>query len=456
MIDPFSKRGRILIADDDVELCGLLSGELNADNFETEFVLDGKEAIEKFKQFNYDVVLLDLEMRKVQGEDVLKYAKENKPHLQVVVLTGKTDTRTAVECIKMGAYDFVTKPYQYNQLLLIIDRALEHRRLKLQTEILSSKIDHVSPQVIIGESKNFKQILELAKRASSTDTNILLFSETGTGKELLAEYIHQNSSRKEKPFLTINCASLPDNLIESELFGYEKGAFTDARNTKQGLVEIADGGTLLLDEIGDFAISMQPKLLRFLENGEFRRVGGTRTLRSNVRIIAATNRDLEEAVNSRLFRSDLLYRLNVITLTLPPLKDRREDILILADYFLKKFAPVRMPKTLSEEAKNELLAYSVPGNIRELKHIIERALIFSSGKIISAVDINLPSTIKSILSGASIPENVEKLVEVEKFHIRRMLKKYGWHRTKTYTALGISQKSLYTKIKKYGLTEDNE
>lgn len=443
---------RILIADDDETLCYLLKEELINEGFIVETVYDGKYAIEKIQKKGFDLLLLDLEMKEVSGEEVLKFVQENFPSLQVVVLTAKSELSTAVECIKLGAYDFITKPYEFEKLLVTIERALEHKDLLLKNSILISRVSQTIPNKIIGESKSIKDVIKLAERAAISDSNILLEGETGTGKELFAEFIHKNSNRNKKPMVAINCASLPDQLIESELFGYEKGAFTDAKSSKQGLVEIADGGTLFLDEIGELSLTLQPKLLRFLEKGEFRRVGGVTTLSSNVRIIGATNKNLMEEAENKNFRRDLLFRLNVITLTIPPLRKRNSDILQLANYFLEKKSPIRSPKKLTPEAEKELLRYRFPGNVRELEHIIERAIIFSEINEIRAKDLNLTMNEFSF-SDEVVGEGdkILKLDNIEEIYIKKALQFHNWNRENTARALGISQKTLYTKIKKYNL-----
>ncbi|MBZ0180579.1 MAG: sigma-54 dependent transcriptional regulator [Melioribacteraceae bacterium] len=447
-----NKNVKILIADDDETLCYLLKEELVTEGFSVDIVHDGSTAIEKIKMIPYDLLLLDLEMREVTGEDVLKFVQENNPGLQVIVLTAKSEMRTAIECIKLGAYDFITKPYEFEQLLVVINRALEHKELLVRNKILTSKISQSIPNEIIGESKRIKSVTDLARKAAVSESNILLEGETGTGKELFAEYIHKNSNRREKPFVAINCASLPDQLIESELFGYERGAFTDAKSSKQGLVEIANGGTLFLDEIGELSLTLQPKLLRFLEKGEYRRIGGVTSLTSNVRVIGATNKNLMEEAENKNFRRDLLFRLNVITLTIPPLRERDRDILILAEYFLKKKSPIRTPKYLSRDAEKALLNYNFPGNVRELEHTIERALIFSEGDEIQPKDLNLPhDNIEYTKVDESGIENIISLEEMEKIHIKKVLNHHGWNRENTSRALGISQKTLYSKILKYKL-----
>jgi len=293
-----------------------------------------------------------------------------------------------------------------------------------------------------------------------SDSNILIEGETGTGKELFAEYIHKHSTRADKPFVVINCASLPDQLIESELFGHERGAFTDAKNTKQGLVEIANGGTLFLDEIGELSLSLQPKLLRFLENGEYRRIGGVANLNSNVRVIGATNRNLLEEADNKNFRRDLLFRLNVITLTIPPLRDRKDDIPVLANFFLETKSSIRSPKKLSPKSEMALLNYNFPGNVRELEHTIERAIIFSESENIEPDDLNLPVSATARVTQPLMNEEDIRIAEVlsmdemEKYHIAKVLKLNRWDRTQTANQLGISPKTLYTKIKKYEIRQD--
>ena len=445
------KDSRILIADDDETLCYLLKEELVNEGYSVDVVYDGKDAIDNLKKRYYDVLLLDLEMREVHGEKVLVYVKDNHPSLQVIVLTAKSDIRTAIDCIKQGAYDFITKPYEFGQLCVTIERALEHKDLLIKNKILSSKINQSLPNTIIGESEKVKNVLRLAERAAKSDSNILLEGETGTGKELFAEFIHKNSNRADKPFVAINCASLPDQLIESELFGYEKGAFTDAKTSKQGLVEIANGGSLFLDEIGELSLALQPKLLRFLENGEFRRVGGITNLTSSVRVIGATNKNLMEEAEKKSFRRDLLFRLNVITLTIPPIRERSGDILLLSEYFLQKKSPVRSVKKLSLEAKNDLQRYNFPGNVRELEHMIERAIIFADGDTILPKDLNVPSDDFDFANFVKDDGSIMTMEEVERIHIKRALDQNNWNRENTARALGISQKTLYSKILKYNL-----
>lgn len=318
----------------------------------------------------------------------------------------------------------------------------------------------ISPHNIVGNSPQLQKIINLANKAALSDSNILIEGETGTGKELFAEHIHKHSTRADKPFVVINCASLPDQLIESELFGHERGAFTDAKNTKQGLVEIANGGTLFLDEIGELSLSLQPKLLRFLENGEYRRIGGVANLNSNVRVIGATNKNLLKEADNENFRRDLLFRLNEITLTIPPLRDRKEDISVLAKFYLETKSSVRSPKKLSPKSEQALLNYNFPGNVRELEHTIERAIIFSEGEYIEPDDLNLPvSATARIIQPLMNEEDIRiaevlSIDEMEKYHIAKVLKLNRWDRTQSANQLGISTETLYAKIKKYKIEED--
>ncbi|HED37218.1 MAG TPA: sigma-54-dependent Fis family transcriptional regulator, partial [Ignavibacteria bacterium] len=348
----------------------------------------------------------------------------------------------------------ISKPYNFDELLVTINRALEHKELLVKTTLLSEQVNKKLGTKIIGESIELERVINLANKSAMSDSNILIEGETGTGKELFAEYIHKHSSRSENPFIVINCASLPDSLIESELFGHEKGAFTDAKSIKQGLVEIAHEGTLFLDEIGELSLTLQPKLLRFLENGEYRRIGGVTNLTSNVRVIGATNRNLLEEADNKKFRRDLLFRLNVITLTIPPLRERKGDILLLARHFLEKKSPIRSPKRLSPEAESVLLKYNFLGNVRELEHIIERAIIFAENDFIRPDDLNLPTNIIQKVNPTYLTENessesVLSMEEMERRHIEHSLIRNEWDRTKTAGQLGISSKTLYTKIKKY-------
>ena len=451
-----NKNSKILICDDDETLCYLLKEQLLEEDYYVDTVYGGQDAIDAVKKNTYDVLLLDLNMKEVRGEDVLSFVTDYNSTIQVIILSAQDEMKKAIDCIKSGAYDYIAKPYEFDDLLLTITRALEHKELIVKTEILTKEIHKKSSDAIVGESLALKKILSFASKAAASDSNIIIEGETGTGKELLADFIHNHSARRDKPFVVVNCASLPDQLIESELFGHEKGAFTDAKSTKQGLVEIAHGGTLFLDEIGELSLALQPKLLRFLENGEYRRIGGITNLRSSVRVVGATNKNLMEEADNKRFRKDLLFRLNVITLVIPPLRERKEDIMLLANHFLKDKSPVRAPKRFSPEAEELLINYSYTGNIRELDHIIERAIIFSDNELIYPDDLNLHQSYQKgmLAQKSSVVNDVDEILsmeDLEKWHIQKVLNKNLWDRTRTATQLGISPKTLYTKIKKYEL-----
>jgi DNA-binding NtrC family response regulator len=444
-------KANILITDDDTAFSFLLKEELESDGYAVDVVNDGKYAIESLKRKYYDVLLLDLRMTDIQGEVVLDYTQENYPSTVVVVLTSVNETRTAIECIRNGAFDYITKPYEFDELSVIVDRAVKHRKLLLENIVLHTQLETEVKHSIIGESEAITEALEIAKRASLTNSNLLIKGETGTGKRIFAEFIHNNSIRRDKPFLTINCSTISENLIESELFGHEKGAFTDAVSTKQGLVELADGGTIFLREISELSPQVQPKILRFIENGEFRRVGGTYNLKSDVRIISSTNKYIEEDDDLHI-RTDLLYRLNAITLQLPPVRNREQDSILLANYFLKEKSSATKPKRLSKRAETAILKYWFPGNVREVEHMIERALVFSDDQKISADALNIPSPSEIVEAN---PYNISTLEEIEKKHIKKTLKKFAWNREQTSESLGIGLKTLYNKIKYYNLSPDD-
>lgn len=450
-----NKHSNILICDDDEIICYLIKELLVEEGYNADTVYDGNEAVTAIKQKNYDLLILDLNLKTTRGEEVLKFVKEYDKSIEVIILSAETELKLAIQCLKDGAFDFIQKQYYTDELLPTVKRALYQKSLLQKTEILEKEINKISPSDIIGKSDAIKKLLTLSLKAAQSDSNILIEGETGTGKELLAKFIHKNSDRDNFPYLTINCAALPDQLLESELFGYEKGAFTDAKSTKKGLVEISNRGTLFLDEIGELSLSIQPKLLRFLENGEYRRIGGVSNLKSDVRIICATNRNLMEETEKKNFRKDLLFRLNVITLTIPPLRDRKEDIPQLVEHFLTIKSKTKIKKTLSDEALKLLLNYHFPGNVRELEHIIERAIIFSDNNLIEAEDIILPSktTSKYLNNLTSIPEDLVTLEDIEKWYIKKILNQNNFDRTKTAIQLGISIKTLYNKIKAYNLLD---
>jgi len=456
-----SKKFNLLIVDDEESLRTLLESELaETEEFTVDTASDGGQAINQIQAKVYDVVLLDIRMPRVSGIEVLKFLHEYSPTTQVIILTNYADVKTAIQTIKLGAYDFLAKPYDIDELFNTIHRAIERKQLFIDNKLMKSELSRKAGNFeLIGQSPAFLKLVESASRFAESDSFVLIQGASGTGKELIANLIHRRSPRNNRPFVAVNCASIPDTLLESELFGHEKGAFTNAYTTKQGLVEVANGGTLFLDEVGDISPTIQPKLLRFLETGEFRRVGGTNLLTVDVRVITATNKDLREEVTGGRFREDLLYRLNVVTLRMPLLKERKEDIPILADFFLIRKAKTKNVKKLSPGALDLLLSHDWPGNVRELEHVLEGAVLLSSSDYVEESDLSMyfhrsdrpPGTAMPDVASIGIPQDVLSLEEVERIHIERVLKQQNYSRTKTATALGISKKTLYLKIKQYGM-----
>ncbi len=444
------QRFKILIVDDEAALTTLLKEELQeARNFDVDLAFDGADAINLIQKLLYDVVLLDMKMPRVDGTEVLKFIQEHSPSSQVIILSQYADIKMAVETTKLGAYEVLGKPYDIDQIEQTIDRAIERKKLTIDNKLLQTELTrHTGAPEIIGDSIALKQVVASAKRVAESDAIILIIGPSGTGKELIANLIHKSSPRGDGPFVPVNCSSIPDTLLESELFGHEKGAFTNAYSAKPGLVEVANGGTLFLDEVGDISPIIQPKLLRFLETGDFRRVGGTNEMRVDVRVISATNKNLQEESRAGRFREDLLYRLNVITIRVPSLKDHREDIPILVEYFLKKKSRRKEPKLLNEEAMKMLMAYDWPGNVRELEHVIEGAIILAPNQMIEAKDLHIADHQMTTTTGTLSIEDVEKE------HIDKVLKIFSGNRKKTAEALGISEKGLYLKIKEYGINAE--
>ncbi|MBI5022097.1 MAG: sigma-54-dependent Fis family transcriptional regulator [Ignavibacteriales bacterium] len=445
-----AQRYKILIVDDEVALITLLKEELqDAGGYEVDLAFDGVEAINLIQKSLYDVVLLDMKMPRVDGREVLKFIQENSPTTHVIILSQYADIKMAVETTKLGASEVLGKPYDIDQVEQTIERAIERKKLSIDNKLLQTELSRKAGTTeIIGSSQVMQHIIENATKVAQSDSIVLITGPSGTGKELIANLIHRASPRADRPFVPVNCSSIPDTLLESELFGHEKGAFTNAYTAKPGLVEVANGGTLFLDEVGDISPIIQPKLLRFLETGDFRRVGGTNELRVNVRVLSATNKNLQEESRAGRFREDLLYRLNVITIKMPSLREHREDIPLLVEHFLKKKSKSKEPKRLTDDALKVLMAYDWHGNVRELEHVIEGTIILSPNQLIEAKDLSLADRqIESTSESLSI-------TSLEQQHIEKVLKMYGGNRKKTAEALGISEKGLYLKIKEYGIDVD--
>jgi DNA-binding NtrC family response regulator len=450
----------VLAVDDEEHYLEVLNTVLGEEGYAIRTAGDGVEAINLLQTTSFDLALLDVRMPRVDGIEVLKYIRDHFLDMPVIMLTGVSDIKTAVECMKIGATNYLSKPYSTTDLLTVIDHALERRRLVLENKALKSELSrHALSSQMVGTSPNLLEMLSIAHRVAPTDSAVLIQGGSGTGKELVASFLHKNSLRNEKTFIALNCSSIPESLIESELFGHEKGAFTDAHTAKQGLVEIAGGGTLFLDEIGEISLTVQPKLLRFLQTGEYRRVGGNKNLNADVRVISATNKDLRTQVAAGAFREDLLYRINVITLQIPPLKDRKEDIPLLVDYFLKNKVRSREAKRIDPRALDVLMKYHWPGNVRELENVVERAAILASGGIIKPDDLALPTGIHGTLDtaqhgGGSLLGSAVSLRDVEKVHIKGVLEGVQWNKNVAAKILGISLKTLYTKIQQYNLSKE--
>ncbi|MBI4595268.1 MAG: sigma-54-dependent Fis family transcriptional regulator [Candidatus Tectomicrobia bacterium] len=443
----------VLIVDDEETFRTVLAKELTVSGFKVTACSNGEEACQAAVKEEFDVVLLDLKMPGMDGIEVLRHIKDVSPLTEVIILTGHGTIDNAINSMKLGAYDYLSKPCKLNEVEAVIIKAYEKRGVIRQNIILKEGLSGKSRfQGIIGKGPQILELLAMIDRVAPTDSMILVQGESGTGKELVARAIHFNSHRRNNPFVVVDCASLQEHLLQSELFGHEKGAFTGAITLKHGLFEVADTGTLFMDEIGELSPLLQVQLLRVLETGSFRRVGGTRDLAVDVRIVAATNRNLEKMMEEGRFREDLFFRLNVINIHIPPLRARTEDIPLLANHFLENY-PRKLfsKKKISSEALKILLEYHWPGNIRELKNAIERAAILSEDEFIKAKD--LPG---SILDKKKIPllegtNTYPSLREIEENYINILLKEFKGHRAKVAQVLGISERNLYRKLKEYNL-----
>lgn len=443
-------RFSILVADDEAAQRQLMRAVLEKD-FAVVAAANGEEARQLLTQRKFDLVITDERMPAMSGSELLRWMKENAPETPVVVLTAFGSIQTAVEAIKLGAADYLTKPLKSpDELRLVVSRVLEQRLLQNEKAVQRAESEGLFPTAgIVAESQSMKTALELGTRVAAQTTTVLLTGESGTGKEVLARFVHRASPRSEAPFVAINCAALSETLLESELFGHEKGAFTGAVQTRQGRFELAHGGTLFLDEIAEMNSDLQAKLLRVLQEREFERVGGTRTITVDVRVIAATNRDLASFMKSGRFRGDLYYRLNVFPIHLPPLRERKEDIVPLADHFLAKFIK-RMgigPKRLTAEAQSVLSHYEWRGNVRELQNAIERALIIARSDEITPVELPV-----QIPPPSAEVEATDTLADIEKMAILRALESNQGDRRRTAEQLNISLRTLQYRLKEYGVT----
>ena len=446
-------QARILVIDDDESMRDSCRQALARMADRVEVAGDGLTGLKILEKEAFDLVLLDLKMPGLIGMEVLNRIKQEYPEIVVIVITGYATVESAVEAMKHGAYDFLPKPFTPDSLRAIVERALDKRELVLENILLRSELEaSVGPEVIIGRSEPMRKIEELMRKVSPTDTTVLICGQSGTGKELVARAIHRHSSRKDKPFVVVDCGSLVENLFESELFGHVKGSFTGATATKYGRLELANGGTVFFDEIGNISMNVQTKLLRVLQEREITKVGSTQVIKVDVRVIAATNEDLQKAVQAGTFRDDLFYRLSVVPITLPPLRERRDDIPPLANYFLKKYNQKRKKDVhaISAKAMKALVEYEWPGNVRELENAIERAVVLTENDTIEPSDL-LYYGLNALNTPESDQERPRRLADMEKEHISRALKMFGGHKSKTAEWLGIDRKTLRSKLKRYAI-----
>jgi len=446
----------ILVIDDKNSMRTMLSRTLQEEGFQVDAVEGGPRGLELARLKSYDLALTDLKMPEMDGLQVLSTLKEIDSDMAVVIMTAYGTVETAVEAMKNGAYDFITKPFDPDHLTVIIQRALENRRLLAENSLLREELaQNLGFSEIIGQNEKMVEVSRLIRKVAGSDTSVLLQGESGTGKELFARAIHNLSPRRDKPYVAINCAAIPAELLENELFGSEKGAYTSSVARKMGKFEIADSGTIFLDEIGDLEIALQAKLLRVLQQKKFERLGGTKTVSVNVRVIAATNMDLNEMIKKKQFREDLYYRLSVFPIVIPPLRERPDDVRPLAEYFIDKYIKdMKKPmKTLSRDAINLLEKYHWPGNVRELENTIERSIILAEGKKITPdhLAIRLPSTSEIRLrEGAGLKEiGAHAQRQAERAAIIRVLKQVRGNKRKCSEVLKIDYTTLFDKIKKY-------
>lgn len=445
-------RGDVLLVDDDRELRETLAEALRTEGFVVEAVGRGADALAQLRARPFDVVLTDLRMQGMDGLELCRQARAAAPTIPVVVITGFGDLAAAVEAIRAGAYDFLAKPVAEEALTIALDRAVEHARLNTQLQALQERIDEAwTDSELLGDSQAMQHLRDLTRRAAATCTTVLVTGETGTGKELVARALHTHSSRSAAPFVAVNCAAVPEALLESELFGHAPGAFTDAKTERRGLFQRAHGGTIFLDEVGDMPLPTQAKLLRVLQERTVRPVGSDEEVEVDVRVVAATHTDLEAAIEDGSFRKDLLYRLNVIQLTTPPLRNRGNDVLLLAHHFLRQQA-ARMGRRvtgITSECAARLLAYDWPGNVRELQNCIERAVALTQHTTLSVGDLapKVQAWQASLAPGAEV--ELVTLAQVERRHVLAVLQAVDGNKAKAASILGIGRKTLYRKLEQY-------
>lgn len=441
----------ILVVDDDERQRDLLAGFLKKKDHTVTTLASGKEAIEKNRTTGFDLAILDLKMPEIDGVEAMTRMREIDPETYFIILTGYSTVESAVKAMKLGAYDYINKPINLDELELLIERIYEEQTLHQELAVLRDEIrEDFKFESFVAESKKMKEVLGFISRVAKSNSTALILGPSGTGKELVARLIHEASARKNNRFIAISCAALPETLLESELFGYERGAFTGAEKRKIGKFELAHRGTLFLDEIGDLPLGVQVKLLRVLQEFTFERLGSNIPINVDVRLISATNQDLKKKIAERTFREDLYYRLNVITIEIPTLKERKDDVKPLTEFFIKKFSLKHNKQVagISKAALNHLLRYDWPGNVRELENVIERAVVLCRGDVIETKDIPLQ------IEKNTLHYDSESLSVVEKEHIKMILEKTEWNLTAAAKKLGIHRNTLRLKIKEYGIEKE--
>ena len=449
-----TKKARILVVDDEAPMRESLKDWLMEEGYEVGLANSGQEAIAMAQKKSWDVILLDLKMPGMDGIETLQHlkGKEVNTEAEILMMTAYATVDTAVQAMKEGAFDYLVKPFSPDEIEMQIKKIVTHRELVLENILLRQKLEERSEyDEIVGKSDAMQKIYDLISQVAPTDSTVLITGESGTGKELIAQAIHGNSQRCYMPFVAVSCGALPDSLLESELFGYEKGAFTGADYTKKGRFELADKGTLFLDEIGDISLKTQVDLLRVLQQKEFRRLGGQEEIKVDVRVLAATNQDLKKAISENRFREDLFYRLNVISIHVPPLRERKEDVPLLAKAFIHRYCLElnKEPVQITSSAMQLLMDYDWPGNVRELENVIERALVIGRGQEIVTDD--LPFSRKE-LGAEAFPKSLKLM---EKIHIKKILEEMDWNISKAARVLEIDRQTLYNKIEKYHIEKES-
>jgi len=462
---------RILVVDDEMIVCESCKRILEEEGYEVEAALSGKEAFEKMKANSFDIVITDLKMPGIDGMEVLRTFRKEYPDSIIIMITGFSTVETAVEAMKLGAFDYIPKPFTPDEVSIVVKKAIEKKSLMAENIYLRQELqEKYGFHNIVGKSKKMQEIYRIIAKVATTDSTVLIYGQSGTGKELIARAIHFNSPRREKQFVTVDCAVLSENLLESELFGHIRGSFTGAVATKPGLFEVADGGTVFLDEVGNISLSIQAKLLRVLQEREFTPVGGIKAKKVDIRLIAATNKELEKMIKEETFREDLYYRLNIVPIYLPALRERQEDIPVLAVHFLKKYAEEmgKKIKGFTPEAMEKLMRYPWPGNVRELENVIERTVVMIDDEMVRVEHLFLPGQQEKEILENQIPMTSDELKEIkkqvrekaveeiERAFVLNALERHQWNVTRAAEEVGMLRPNFQALMRKYNLRARGE